>query len=231
MVPIIIITAVVIGFIYATRWQNQQNKQRAEQIASDAKNAGSLGMKMEANIQQVDSFETSTNENYSGTTGAIEWQLQTREIFDRAHRRGTTGSYSTQWTSSTARFPNDKFLMMMSTPGHDNSGPQQQKKGILSSLIDKLAEGALDLYVAGYFGEQYKPLINIDGGKKISIPELKEFFILTNDEPMAVKFLNPTTIKYITNWMANKPTFKHTWRVNSLGVLLPPIARSFLARP
>jgi len=112
--------------------------------------------------------------------------------------------------------------MMMSTPGHDNSGPQQQKKGMLSSLVSKLAEGALDMYVAGYFGEQYKPLINVDGGKKITIPELKEFFILTNDEPMAMKFLNPTTIKYITNWMANKPTFKHTWRVNSLGVLFAP---------
>jgi hypothetical protein len=61
--------------------------------------------------------------------------------------------------------------------------------------------------------------VNIDGATKIDIPELKEFFILTNDDSMSKKFLTDVTVKYMVNWMQNKPNFVHNSRVNRWGTL------------
>ncbi|HEV8511666.1 MAG TPA: hypothetical protein VGQ59_00220, partial [Cyclobacteriaceae bacterium] len=93
------------------------------------------------------------------------------------------------------------------------------KKGFFAKIVNSVAELAIDLYVGSYFGPQYKSLVNIDGATKIDIPELKNFFILTNDDSLSKKFLTDITVKFIVNWMHNKPHFAHDSDVNMWGAL------------
>jgi hypothetical protein len=108
--------------------------------------------------------------------------------------------------------------MFMSTPRIDNS-KNKIKKGFFAKIVNSVAELAIDLYVGSYFGPQYKSLVNIDGATKIDIPELKNFFILTNDDSLSKKFLTDITVKFIVNWMHNKPHFAHDSDVNMWGAL------------
>jgi hypothetical protein len=218
---VIILAAIFFAvlFIYATKRQRKIDLQRAEQSKADVARAQELGMTRNVSAHDADIYERDTDENYSGTTEGIEWQLLSREIYDRAHRRGHTWASFTRWSTSSTRVPEGKFILLMRTPSHENK-EVEKPKGLLGGLQEKLAEGLLDFYVKGYFGDFYIPLINAKQQKTVLISELSDFHIVTNDEPLATRILNTETIKFIANWVSHKPSFTDDAKVSMFGVLM-----------
>lgn len=121
------------------------------------------------------------------------------------------------------RLPASKFILMMSTPGVDNSKHQLKHGGFLNEIMNSLADSFLHIYVAGYFGPKYISLVHIGSDTvKIDKPELKRFFILTNDEPAANQFFSPATIQYLSQWITSRPTFNRDQNVDYFGLLVSP---------
>jgi hypothetical protein len=219
MVMVFLFFAAFIALMaYASARQKKTRAQKIEQQAINKTVAQNLNMNVNSTVQGQNDIVA--KDDYSGTTGDIPWTLQSREIQynNSNHNYGSSWKRTTRWNTAAARMENGKFFMIMSTPGFDNS-KNKVKKGFFSGVVNKLAEFALDTYVKGYFGPQYTSLVNIDGATKIDIPELKEFFILTNDDPLSKKFLTDITVKYMVNWMHNKPHFTHDRDVNLWGAL------------
>ena len=161
---------------------------------------------------------------YSGNTGGIDWKLRSVVLQSQSSNDSTSTHWtrSTSWHTDSIKFPPTKFLMLMSS-GVNVSGKQLERGGFINSLINKAAEFALDIYVMGYFGSQYKDLVNIgDDGVKIDKPALSDFLILTNMEPTAAKFLDDPTVNVIAGWKNQKQGFSREGNVDKFGILFCP---------
>lgn len=165
--------------------------------------------------------------NYTGTTGGIDWKLVS---IVRLTTRGSSNAVnsndldvrkrSTRWSTAAAAWPAGKFLMLMATPGYDSAKHTVKRGGFFNKLVQMAGDFALDLYVAGYFGGQYKSLVNVgDDGVKIDRPALNNFFILTNDAARANKFLDDATVHVIANWRKAEQGFRSESNVDNFGVL------------
>ncbi len=80
--------------------------------------------------------------------------------------------------------------MLMSTPGYNSSQHSLKQGGFLNKLVNIAADFALDIYVEGYFGSQFKSMINVGDSIKIERPALQDFLILINIESLTQKFLD-----------------------------------------
>ena len=110
----------------------------------------------------------------------------------------------------------------MSIPGELKLG-NIERGGFINDIIIKTADTVLDLYVGGYFGNEYKPLVNIgDDGVKIERDQLKDFMILTNMEPLAQKYFDEATAATISHWKKNDAGFKDEKKVDQFGLLFSP---------
>ncbi len=174
--------------------------------------------------KQQTNGQAGTSADYSGNTGGVSWTLRSvvRKV---ASQRGRTSWHrSASWRTDGVRMPAGKFIMIMSTPEDMNNSNRQIKRGgFLNDLINKAADFALDFYVSGYFGDSYRSLINIGTeGVKIERPELKDFFILTNNEPLASKYFDANTAATISTWKSTNHGFAGEGKVDQFGLLFSP---------
>jgi hypothetical protein len=166
--------------------------------------------------------------NYSGNTGGIEWALTSTVRLTASHSSSSANTRnldvwrrSTRWRTKAAAWPPGKFLMLMAAPGYDSAkSPAKKGGGFFSKIVQAVGNFALDFYVGGYFGGEYKKLVNLgDDGVKIEQSALKGFFILSNHEALANKFLDEGTITTITNWRKAELGFASEGQVDNFGVL------------
>lgn len=177
-------------------------------------------------------YEAAGETEYAGTTGGIEWKLVSevramgRDADDRPGRQNTEAwKRSTRWKTESVKFPAGKFLMLMSTPGYDSASKPLKRGGFLNKLVNMAADFALDFYVAGYFGSQYKSLVGLENGsEKIERQLLNDFMILTNHKVLGEKFLDEATTSVIANWKKQNQGFSRERSVDHFGLLFAPDA-------
>jgi hypothetical protein len=216
---ILLLLAFIAVFISISVMNKRNRAQKIAQQEQNKTDAQALKMSVNSSTSFSNKYNFLAEEDYSGTTGDIQWTLVSKEIeFNNNNHHSHTWKRTTLWSTMDVKMQEGKFLMFMSTPRIDNS-KNKIKKGFFAGIVNTFAELAIDLYVGSYFGPQYKSLVNIDGAVKIDIPELKNFFILTNDESLSKKLLNDVAVKFIVNWMHNKPRFAHESNVNMWGAL------------
>ncbi|MBK7649542.1 MAG: hypothetical protein IPJ20_00745 [Flammeovirgaceae bacterium] len=98
-----------------------------------------------------------------------------------------------------------------------------KRGGFLNKMVNVAAEAVLDVYVGGYFGNEYKSLVNIgEDGVKMKREELKDFMILTNVQPLAEKYFEQTTISVIASWKKTKSGFLQEGKIDQFGLLFSP---------
>jgi hypothetical protein len=165
--------------------------------------------------------------HYAGTTGGINWKLLSSvQLTDR----GTSNSInsrnldvrkrSTRWNTTEAAWPQGRFLMLMATPGYDSAKHAIKRGGFFNKLTQMAGDFMLDVYVSGYFGSQYKSLVGIgEDGVKLDRPALNKFFILTNHEVLANKFLDDGTVNTIASWRNAQMGFRSESAVDNFGIL------------
>jgi hypothetical protein len=157
--------------------------------------------------------------HYSGNTGGMDWTLKS---IIQPGRRGAW-MRCTQWQTKSISLPAGKFIMMISAQGYESAKHPIKRGGFVNDLVNKAADLALDIYVASYFGTQYCSLVNIGSdGAKIERPELQDFMILTNDEPLAQKYFDDSTTQTISNWKNSNQGFAGEGRVDLFGLLFAP---------
>ncbi len=179
-----------------------------------------LAQKMsEVQNQPVGSTPGEGETDYSGNTGGIDWKLKSKAVYSTGGRR-RAWVRTTRWETSSVKMPAGKYLMLMSTPGNNTPlGPVKQE-GFFNTMINKAADFALDMYVTSYFGPQYQDMINVTGeSSKVDHPALKDFLILTNDSPIAQRFLDDATAGVISNWKHQKMGFTREGNVDQFGLL------------
>jgi hypothetical protein len=149
-----------------------------------------------------------------------------RDADDRPGRQNTEAwKRSTRWKTESVKFPAGKFLMLMSTPGYDSASKPLKRGGFLNKLVNMAADFALDFYVAGYFGSQYKSLVGLENGsEKIERQLLNDFMILTNHKVLGEKFLDEATTSVIANWKKQNQGFSRERSVDHFGLLFAPDA-------
>lgn len=126
------------------------------------------------------------------------------------------------WRSAEPVLPAGKFILLMSTPEGLKVG-QIKRGGLINTVFNKAADVVLDLFVSGYFGNEYKSLVNIgEDGVKVERAELADFYILTNLEPLAQKFLDPATVQTISGWKHSNLGFAQEQQVDQFGLLFSP---------
>jgi hypothetical protein len=175
-------------------------------------------------------MEASGETEYKGTTNGIQWELiskvlaVSRDADDRPGRQNTDAwKRSTRLNIESVKLPSGKFLMLMSAPGYNSANKQVKKGGFLNKLVNFAAEFALDIYVAGYFGTQYKSLVGLDkGSEKIDRQCLNDFLILTNDKMLGEKFLDEETTTFIADWKKQRQGFLREHSVDHFGLLFAP---------
>lgn len=178
-----------------------------------------------ANMTYGTAIEGDTN--YAGNTGGIEWKLlssvrlTTRNSSDAVNSRDLdVRKKSSRWSTPAAAWPAGKFLMLMGTPGYDSAKHTIRRGGFFNKLVQMAGDFALDFYISGYFGSEYKSLVNVgEDGVKIDRPALNNFFILTNHQALAEKFLDEATVNTIANWRKAALGFRNEAGVDNFGLL------------
>ncbi|MBS1979045.1 MAG: hypothetical protein JST46_16865 [Bacteroidetes bacterium] len=198
------------AIVYFVIWANRKRKQAGSVIERFSDSGSVQG-------NSVPSKE------YSGRINDIIWKLST--VYERIRSSNSTRSgarlvQNTRWESASVKFPVGKFLMLMRAEGYQSSRhPMKHSEGFLGNILNMAAEGFLDVYVTGYFGPQYKPLVNVEGSAKIDKANLDDFLILTNYEGVSRKFLSDETARFIATWDTRRPAFTHESLAKQFGML------------
>lgn len=165
---------------------------------------------------------------YKGTTGGVAWSLMSSirvsstESGDRPGRQlNQAWKRKSLWQTDDVKWPTGKFLLLMAAPGYDSAKHPLKRGGLFSKLVNMAADFALDIYVGGYFGDQYKKIVNIgDDAIKIDRQALNGFLILTNYERPSEKFLTEETCEGIAKWRNSKAGFTRESAVDNFGLLV-----------
>jgi hypothetical protein len=164
--------------------------------------------------------------NYNGTTGGIGWTLKSTVLVGdttvSGGGRNQVWKRKSVWRTDAIKLPAGKFILLMSTPGEIKTG-DIQRGGFLNKLVNIAADAVLDIYVAGYFGSEYKSLVGIgEDGVKLERDQLKDFLILTNLEPIAQQYFDEATVATIAGWKKNNAGFTREQKVDQFGLLYSP---------
>lgn len=197
---------------------HQQTQQQAQAVG--------VQVTSQADGRVSNSGEINGETNYNGTTGGIEWTLISTVLVGDSTvsggGRNTVWKRKSSWRTNAPKLPSGKFIMLMSTPGEIKTG-DIQRGGFLNKLVNIAADAVLDIYVAGYFGGEYKSLVGIgDDGVKLERDLLKDFLILTNLEPVAQKYFDEATVATIAGWKKNNTGFTREQKVDQFGLLFSP---------
>ena len=167
------------------------------------------------------------SKDYSGTTGNIKWKL-TSSVWYEDTGRSSSKALSRLWNSKSVwqtdaiKLPVGKFVMLMSIPGEVKAS-EIKRGGFVNKMANMAADAALDVYVASYFGKQYKSLVSIgEDGVKIQRDELKDFMILTNVGQLAEKYFDVGTVSTLASWKKMDSGFLQENKVDQFGLLFSP---------
>jgi hypothetical protein len=195
--------------------QHQQVKQQASAVG--------LQVISQADGRVSNAGEIHGDTDYNGTTGEIDWTLKsTVLVADSGEDRNQVWKRKSAWRTQAAKLPAGKFILLMSTPGEIKLG-NIKRGGFINDLVNKAADAVLDIYVAGYFGSEYKSLVSIgEDGVKIEREQLKDFMILTNIEPLAHQYFDEATAATISFWKKSNQGFTLEDKVDQFGLLFSP---------
>lgn len=221
----------LVAFAFLVFNQIKRRKQAAlknglHQTNQQPAGAASVQITSQADGRVSNSGEIHGDTNYNGTTGGIEWTLKSTvlvgDITISGGGRNQVWKRKSAWRTTAVKLPAGKFIMLMSTPGEIKTG-DIQRGGFLNKLVNIAADAALDIYVAGYFGGEYKSLVGIgEDGVKLEREQLKDFLILTNLEPVAQKYFDEATAATIANWKKSNAGFIREQKVDQFGLLFSP---------
>jgi hypothetical protein len=207
------------------REQTQRENERAREQATG------LGIKVSEQAEGLRRMGGSTtgpqvggDTRYEGTTGDIPWTMAVEvRMGDRGTgtRANEVWKQTTRWKTTSVSWPAGKFLMIMSTPGEMKVGDVKEG-GLFNKMINWAANQFLDLYVGGYFGSEYKPLVNVEGATILRKEVMKDFYMITNEPALAEKFLDEATQTTMANWKKLPQGFKQEGRVDQFGLLFAP---------
>ncbi|MEQ1585874.1 MAG: hypothetical protein ABL895_08355 [Cyclobacteriaceae bacterium] len=197
---------------------HQQSQQQAQ--------AAGVQIASQADGRVSNSGEIHGDTNYNGTTGGIEWTLKSTVLVGESTisggGRNQVWKRKSAWRTGAVKLPAGKFIMLMSTPGEIKMG-DIKRGGFMNKLVNIAADAVLDIYVAGYFGSEYKSLVSIgEDGVKIERDQLKDFMILTNLEPAAQKYFDEATVTTIAGWKKSNVGFTEEKKVDQFGLLFSP---------
>lgn len=164
--------------------------------------------------------------NYNGTTGGIGWTLKSTVLVGDSTvsggGRNQVWKRKSAWRTNAVKLPAGKFILLMSTPGEIKTG-DIKRGGLMNKLVNMAADAVLDLYVAGYFGSEYKALVSIgEDGVKLERDQLKDFLILTNLENTAQKYFDEATVTTLVGWKKSNVGFTEEQKVDQFGLLFSP---------
>lgn len=137
-----------------------------------------------------------------GQEGKISWLLVSDWRKWRSSRAGSGGTsikQHTNWITPDVRVDSGKYFMLMTLPKKIKI-PKINKGGWANAIVNWFAEHFLDLFVSGYFGPEYKELINIRDGKVYNLGETQRYYVLSNDEYHAEKFINRGLLAFLDEW-------------------------------
>lgn len=227
LIPFFVIAVITIVLINKFRKGKAEDvKRNIHQQKQEQAHAIGIQVASQADGHVSNSGEIHGNTDYHGTTGGIDWKLtSTVLVGDRtvgAGGRNQVWKRKSVWKTQAAKLPARKFIMIMSTPGEIKLGAIK-RGGFINELVNKAADAVLDLYVGGYFGNEYKSLVSIGkDGVKIERDQLKDFMILTNDEPLAQKYFDEATASTISHWKNSSQGFSREDKVDQFGLLFSP---------
>lgn len=237
--PILIFVFGFLIFFLFGMFRKRKNSELVKQQQANQRNeAAAKGMQVtsqrasEVVVRTDGAVEAAGETEYSGTTGGIVWKLvsevraTSRDVDDRPGRQNTdVWKRSTRLKTESVKFPAGKFLLLMSTPGYDSASKPIKRSGFLNKLVNMAADVALDFYVGGYFGSQYKSLVGIgNDSEKIERTLLNDFMILTNHKNLGERFLDEATTTVIANWKKQNQGFTREGSVDQFGLLFAPDA-------
>ncbi len=211
-----LLTILIVGFLFYFFFLRKKKQTQTVQLQQQAKKeAEAIGVVIKTDGTSRSGSET----EYSGQTGGIDWKLKSEVRISSQDISKQVWERTSSWRTDTVKLPVGKFLMLMSAPGYNSSAHSLKQGGFLNKLVNMAADFALDIYVEGYFGSQYKSMINVGDSIKIEKPALQGFLILTNIEPLTQKFLDDSTVNVIANWKKQKLGFTREGNVDQFGLL------------
>lgn len=217
LLPILFIA--LVAFFFFQRARNRKDKALMDEAnrktAADAK---AVGIEVDTQSSGVRGGDVLGTNDYQGTTGGIAWTMRSSlSVGQKGRRIGKS-----TWRTSAVKWPASKFLLVISTPKDMKTG-RIERGGMMNTLINKAADLLLDVYVGLYFGSEYKSLVNIgEDGVKIERDTLSDFTILTNDQPLADRFIDEGTARVISGWKQGTQGFTREDQVDQFGLLFAP---------
>jgi hypothetical protein len=211
--------------VFYGRFKKKKDSLKTNQHQQVKQQASAVGLQV---TSQADGRVSNTGEihgdtDYNGTTGEIDWTLKSTVLVGSSgDDRNQVWKRKSVWRTQAAKLPAGKFILLMSTPGEIKLG-NIKRGGFINDLVNKAADAVLDIYVAGYFGSEYKSLVSIgEDGVKIEREQLKDFMILTNMEPLAQQYFDEATAATISFWKKSNQGFTREDKVDQFGLLFSP---------
>lgn len=222
-VPVFIVVFLALVFYVRFKKRKDASINNAQQRTREQASAQGLQITSQADGRMSDAGEIHGDTDYNGTTGGIDWILKSTVLVnDRGDDRNQVWKRKSIWRTQAAKLPDGKFILLMSTPGEIKLG-EVKRGGFINDLVNRAADAVLDIYVAGYFGSEYKALVSIGtDGVKIEREQLKDFMILTNIEPLAQKYFDDATAATISLWKKSNQGFTREDKVDQFGLLFSP---------
>jgi hypothetical protein len=211
----------IIGLVFYFLIKYAKNKKLKEQKSGELDTTNAISGYEPLNNNQGSSSFVEGETVYEGSENKINWKLTStiKHIRQGIDYQSTVLKTKSVWFSSDVKFPQNKFLMIMSTPGEIKT-TEVKKDGLLNKLANIAANTALDFYISGYFGNKYKQLINIGGDEFIIKNEnAKDLFILTNYKNLTDTYLDDSTLDFILNWKNQLNNFRQEENIDNFGIL------------
>jgi hypothetical protein len=224
LLPFFVIVVIAIVLINKfKKGRDEAVKRNIHQQKQEQAQAIGIQVASQAEGRVSNSGEIHGETDYNGSTGGIDWTLKSTVLVDNSgNDRNRVWRRKSMWRTAAVKIPAGKFIMLMSTPGEMKLG-SIKRGGFINDLVNKAAEAVLDLYVGSYFGKEYKSLVSIgERGVKIERDQLKDFLILTNDEPLAQKYFDEATATTISHWKKASQGFALENKVDQFGLLFSP---------
>ena len=156
-----------------------------------------------------------------GQSNGIRWNLSSIPEVGRRFKGGThVAKGKTVWNTQDVGLGKSAFILVMDIGKEGIRIEKGPSDTLLGKLARKAGDMVLDTYVGGWFGDEYKSLVNLEGSETLEVQGLSDFFILTNTPEVAARCMSGDAVGILRRWRDAEQGFLRGEVAGNAGILL-----------
>lgn len=158
---------------------------------------------------------------FDGQTNGLRWHLSSISKVGGRHKGSSNQMHGkTVWKTEDVRTAESAFILIMDIGKEGIRIEKNPGDTLLGKLARKAGDMVLDTYVGGWFGDEYKSLVNLEGSETLEVQGLSDYFILTNTPEVAARCMSGDAVGILRRWRDAEQGFLRGEVAGNAGILL-----------